>query len=250
MSCANLDSFVFRIKIEEMERIRNCQIITIKHGIIRPDQELQEYYKSVTRKNYQKVKRATSIFLIEHSRGQCFSVIQWCNSGYVDIAAIGLQKYAVDGSLDDGAIQRREMLFEVLHDLCLFRVVRVDYAIDMPEIPTKIVEKICGKRKLNPWLNSNYYQSDKQRVAENPYLKIFIYNKALKDSLPFPRMRLELALKVKHWPNTLIGIDQLDDLLTSKGEKVIKQWTGENVKFNPFFSAYLRTRVSTTEKCL
>ena len=228
---AAIDSVVFRIELEKLHDFTGVKVETLKHGVIRPTKEQIGRYRAATNQRpYNRVKRATSVFLIEHERGQMAAAVQWQSSGYVDIAVHGLHQYDEVGNITDGALQRVLMLFDLLKQLQTFIMVRVDYAIDRPKIPPRVLKWLSQKRHAKPVFSTTYFQPRKQRERENMRLKIMLYNKAQKDKLLFPLMRLEFALKSKFWPKEVITVTQLNDLIETEGIKTIKRWTGENVE--------------------
>lgn len=227
---ARVDTMTFHIRLSQIDHIKGTTSETLKHGVIRPSDKQKDRYRAITGRSYKRVERASSVLLLHHERGQIFTATQWRNSGYFEIAVHGLQQYDYNGKLTDGAIQRQAALNEMLKQLNGFNIGRVDYAIDMPKIAPRILKKLASKRNAKPVGTTTYYQPLKQRERENAVLKIMTYDKALKNNLPFPMMRLEFALKSKFWPKEIITSIYLNDLIEVKGRSVIKRWTGERVE--------------------
>ena len=227
---ARVDTMAFHIRLNQINDINGTLSETLKHGIIKPTHEQKERYRMATGRSYKRIERASSILLLHHERGQIFTAIQWRNSGYFEIAVHGLQQYNRDGELTDGAIQRQSALNEMLQQLNSFKIGRVDYAIDIPKIAPRILKKLASKRNAKAVGTTTYYQPLKQRERENAVLKIMTYDKAHKNNLPFPMMRLEFALKSKFWPKEIITSAYVNNLIEVKGKSVIKRWTGERVE--------------------
>ena len=220
----------FRIRTHQLETINGIFSETLKHGVIRPTIEQKKQYRAIIGRSYKRVKRASSVLLIHHERGQTFVATQWHNSGYLDIAVHGLQQYDSDGNLTDDAIQKRLALNEMLNQLSGFTISRVDYAMDMKKIPLRVLKKLASKRHVKLVRTTTYYEPINQRERENATLKIMTYDKALKNNLPFPMMRLEFALKSKYWSKEIITSSDVNDLIEAKGQAVIERWTGERVE--------------------
>lgn len=232
---AIIDSMAFRTELFVLDNVNGVIAETLKHGLINPTDEQKDHYRSVTGRNYNRVKRASSVYLLHHERGQTFTAIEWKKSGLVEVAVHGMQQYFDIGVLTDSAIQKKAALFEILAQLDGFMISRVDYAIDMEKIPPRIIKRLSLKRHTKQVRTTTYYQPIKQKERENPRLKIMTYDKALKDNLSVPMMRLEFALKSKFWTNDRVVLDAINEMISTKGQTVIKRWTGENVKVQELF---------------
>ena len=107
------------------------------------------------------------------------------------------------------------------------RVTRIDVAIDYEgEIPKSIVKTLCRTREPFRYGNTTYYKTAKERKT-NSFMDIKIYNKAHKEKLDYPLMRLEFVFKSKYLNGVLLK-DM--DLAIKKMEKSIKKATGLSVK--------------------
>jgi hypothetical protein len=220
----------FRIPLHEMDGIDGMKVEMLKHGAIKPTDEQKRRYRESTGRSYERIKRASSLFLLHHERGQTFTGIQWKQSGEVVISVHGLQQYSDGQNLCDDAIQRLAALKEMLKSTNGFMLHRVDYSMDMPKIPPRIMKKLLEKRTAVPIGATLYIQPTKQRERENQTLKIMLYDKADKHSWPLSMMRLEFALKSKQWPKEIVTLGKVNNLIEAKGIKVIQRWTGEKVQ--------------------
>lgn len=236
MLMARVDSMSFRIRLEELDSINGIIVETLKHGIIQPNKEQLQRYRAVTGRSYHKVIRASSVFLIEHERGQTFTAIRWGNSCFIDIAIHGLQQYDFDGNLSEGSLQRKLALVEILKQLAGFKILRVDFSIDFKKIPPRIIKNLESKRHAKQVKSTTYYQPLNQRERENSRLKIMVYDKALKNDLSLEITRLEFGLKSKYWCKQNINLGDVNTIIESKGIDVIRRWTGERVEVTKFIS--------------
>jgi len=218
-----------------MDVFKGVVIETFKHGASYPTFEQKQRFRAITGRSYNRVKRATSVFLVYHERGDAFTAIEWKKCGEVVVSFHGLWQYDKLGQPSESAFQKRQALRELLEQLDSFKIVRVDLAVDAPKIPPRIVKRLSLKRPINPFKSTSYFEPLKQKERENPTLKITLYDKAEQIGLTFPMQRLEFALKARYWPKEPIELSQLQNLICVKSSKVLKQWTGENVEVQKLF---------------
>lgn len=232
MLYVEVDSMTFRISLTEFDRLKNIKIFTIKHHLIQPTKQLLGlYYACSNGRPYSRVKRATSVFVVEHERGQKVLAIQWHNSGCVDISVHGIIQFNKNSDLSEDAIQRRLILVDLLKQVHSFKVIRVDFSMDMKKVPPRIIKRFLEKREAKIiGETTTYFQPKKQNERENPSLKIMVYDKAKKDCLVSPLMRIEFAIKGRYWKNITVTLDTLNKVIFTKGLSIIKRWTKENVE--------------------
>lgn len=133
----------------------------------------------------------------------------------------GLQSYNERSKL------LRETLNELESQLLYTRVTRVDIAIDYTKmIPKKIIKKLSQTRMPKQVGHTTYWKTFKEKKT-NRVMDIKIYNKAIKEKLDYPLMRLEFVFKTEY-----LKVLYFKDLETvyKKMEKTIKRATGLNVK--------------------
>jgi len=130
-----------------------------------------------------------------------------------------------------GYNERSELLNATLLDLRSqlddTRVTRIDIAIDYEDkIPSCIIKALSRTRVPLRYRNTTYYKTAKEKKT-NRVMDIKIYDKAHKENLDYPLMRLEFVFKSEYFGKLL-----LSDLpiAIKRMEKTIKRATGLNVK--------------------
>lgn len=136
-----------------------------------------------------------------------------------------------------GYNERSKLLVQTFRELesqlQQLRVTRMDVAIDYKgEIPKSIIRALCRTREPFKYGNTTYYKTAKEKKT-NPFMDIKIYNKAHKEKLDYPLMRLEFVFKSKYLKGVLLkDIEQV----FRKMEKSIKKATGLSVKIETILS--------------
>jgi hypothetical protein len=122
----------------------------------------------------------------------------------------------------------RQTFTELAPRLQESKIKRIDIALDYGgAIPSKLIKSIL---KIRPrtliYKNTSYYKTAKEKKT-NANIDIKVYNKAHKDNLSFPLMRLEFVFKGSYFKGlTLKEIDKA----FKKIEKTIKRIVGVSVK--------------------
>ncbi len=114
------------------------------------------------------------------------------------------------------------------------KIKRIDIALDYRSaIPSKLIKSILQARpRMLIYKNTTYYKIAKEKKT-NANIDIKIYNKAHKDNLPSPLMRLEFVFKGSCFKD--LKLKEIDKVFI-KIEKTIKRIAGVSVKIQEISS--------------
>lgn len=130
-----------------------------------------------------------------------------------------------------GYNDRSKLLVQTFIDLeCQLlqtRITRMDIAIDYEgKIPRSIIKALSKHREPFQYKNTTYWKTPKEKKT-NQKMDIKIYNKAHKEKLDYPLMRVEFVFRSSYF--NMILLKDIDKAI-SKMEKSIKKAIGINVK--------------------
>lgn len=106
-------------------------------------------------------------------------------------------------------------------------VKRLDIAIDMDNIPSRLMKRIMKKGRYKKIVKNSIYFKTKSENKTNRYINIILYDKQKKDKYSPKKYRLELSYR-----GNSVGM-AMKDLVYEKFEKSIKRLTGLDVKITP-----------------
>ncbi len=186
---------------KKIETLLGGHLEILKCSPIRPTKEQRKEWRDTTGRILPKT--AAFVALLHHERGQSIPLVRYGASKGLEIHFHGLQQYQRNEPiLNDGAIQRREILDQFLSvwDEPV-RLSRFDRCVDLIGLKwcdysnTRDHRSLC--KKHNPEhqdKTTTYYQPPKVT-----YVKITAYSKQSSNKLSYPLTRVEYSFKGQYW---------------------------------------------------
>jgi hypothetical protein len=207
---AAIDSVVLQVSTggtdlltaKKIETLLGGHLEILKCSPVRTTKEQRKEWRNTTGRPLPQT--AAFIALIHHERGQSIPLIRYGASKGLEIHLHGLQQYQQHKPiLNDGAIQRREILDQFLGvwDEPV-RLSRFDHCVDLIGLKwsdysnTRDHRSLCKRHTPERQdKTTTYYQPPKPT-----YVKVLAYDKqGTKDKLRYPLTRIEFCFKRQYW---------------------------------------------------
>ena len=214
---ANIDSLNLSSENLESVFIRSEDYIieTVKSKSVFKPEVWKKIFGNTLTKNIKEAK------IIHTYRGLCLPLKTFASTPQRQtIEFAGLWGY------NDRSEQIRETLEELESQLSYNRITRIDVAIDFKGgIPNSIIKMLSRHREPFQWKNSVYWKTPKEKRT-NSLMDIKVYDKAIKENLDYPLMRLEFCFKSGYFKSLLFR--DIETVFV-KMKKSIKRATGLTV---------------------